>query len=118
MATLSIALPCLPGGADRLRALAGELSGPRRAEFDDFHRRVGLAGERWYIQQTPQGELLILALDGDPAGALARLAQSDHPFDGWFRTAVKEVHGVDLSRPLPGPAPEMVLESSTEEVPA
>ena len=116
MATLAIALPCLPGGADKLRSLARECSGPRRAEFDDFHRRVGLSGERWYLQQTPQGELLILALEGDPGGALAKLAASGHPFDVWFRGAVKEVHGVDLAQPLPGPPPDLVLENMTEGV--
>ena len=118
MASLAIALPCLPGGADKLRALARECSGPRRPEFDDFHRRVGLSGERWFLQQTPQGELLILTLEGDPAGALAKLGASDHPFDIWFREAVREVHGVDLSQPPAGPPPELVFESVTAGVPA
>lgn len=117
MASLAIALPCLPGGAGRLRALAEELSGPRRSEFEDFHRRVGLTAERWFLQRAPEGELLILNLEGDPAGALAKLAISDHSFDTWFRNAVRDVHGVDLSQPPAGPPPELVLESLTERVP-
>ena len=114
MAHLAIALPCLPGGADRLRALAHECSGPRREEFEEFHQRVGLSAERWFIQQTPQGDLCIVTLDGDPAIAIAKLGASQHPFDVWFREAVKGVHGVDFASPLPGPPPVQVFESLTE----
>ncbi|HEX6489504.1 MAG TPA: hypothetical protein VF137_11630 [Candidatus Dormibacteraeota bacterium] len=106
---MAIALPCLPGGASRLREIAGELSGSRREEFADFHRRVGLSGEKWFLQQTPQGELLVLTLDGDPLGAMQKLGMSDHPFDVWFRDAVKEVHGVDFTQPMQGPPPEQVF---------
>jgi hypothetical protein len=107
---MAVALPCLPGGGQKLRELARECSGPRRAEFEDFHRRVGLVGERWFLQQTPQGELAVIALEGDPGGALQKLAASDQPFDVWFRERVKEVHGVDFGQPLPGPPPELVFE--------
>ena len=110
MSHLAIALPCLPDGASKLRDLAAACAGPRREEFAEFHRRVGLDKERWYLQQTPSGDLLVLTLDGDPGGALARLAGSDHPFDVWFREQVRDVHGVDLSAPLPAPPPEMVFE--------
>ena len=116
MAYLAIALPCLPGGAERLRALARECSGPRQAEFADFHRRVGLSAERWFVQQTPQGDLCIVTLEGDPAGAMAKLGSSQRPFDVWFREAVKGVHGVDFAAPLPGPAPVQVFECADSAV--
>jgi hypothetical protein len=110
MASLALALPCLPGGAEELRGLARECSGERRGEFDEFHQRVGLERERWYLQQTPDGELLVLYLEGDPAGALGKLATSEHPFDTWFRERVKQVHGVDLAQPLPTLPPELVFD--------
>lgn len=110
MGSLAIALPCLPGGASKLREIAHECSNGRRAEFEDFHRRVGLTGERWYIQQTPQGELALITLEGDPVGAIGKLGASDHPFDVWFRDQVKQVHGVDFAEPMPGPPPEQVFE--------
>ncbi|HEY7280628.1 MAG TPA: hypothetical protein VID47_03445 [Actinomycetota bacterium] len=109
MGQLAIALPCLPGGADKLRQLAEECAGARRADFEDFHRRVGLDAERWFLQQIPQGELCLIVLDGDPVGALGKLAASEHEFDRWFADRVQEVHGVDLRQPLPGPPPEMVF---------
>lgn len=110
MPSLALALPCLPGGVDKLRQLADQCRGPRRAEFADFHQRVGLDRESWYLQQTPQGELFVLYLEGDPVGAIGKLAASDHPFDVWFREQAKQIHGVDFSQPLPGPPPEMVFE--------
>ena len=109
MATLALALPCLPGGADQARKLAAACR-DRRAEFTDFHHRVGLSAERWYLQDTPQGTLILLVLEGDPQGAVGKLAASDHPFDRWFREQVRAIHGVDFSQPLPGPLPEQVFE--------
>ena len=110
MANLAIALPCLPGGADKLREIARECNGPRSAEYKDFHRRVGLSVERWDVQQTPQGELCLITMEGDPLGAMVKLAGSVHPFDVWFRDEIKQVHGVDFAQPLPGPPPEQVFE--------
>jgi hypothetical protein len=109
MAQMAIALPCLPGGGDRLRQLAKECAGDRRAEFEEFHRRVGLQTEQWYLQQTPQGEVCIVVLEGDPPGAMAKLAASEHDFDRWFRDQVKAVHGVDFALPPPGPPPEQIF---------
>lgn len=109
MTQLAIALPCLPGGAARFRQLAAECSGARKGEFEDFHRRLGLSAEHWYLQTTPDGELCLVVLEGDPAGAIAKLGASDHPFDRWFRDEVKAVHGVDFAAPLPGPPPEALF---------
>src|ERR1051326_2960801 len=110
MEGFAIALPCLPGGAEKLRAVAAACAGSRREEFEDFHRRVGLTGERWFLQQTPQGELVIVTLDGDAAGSMKKLGASDHPFDVWFREQVRQVHGVDFTQPPVGPPPELVFE--------
>lgn len=110
MATMAIALPCLPGGSEKLKDIAAELSGPRRAEFDDFHRRAGLTAERWYLQQTPNGDLLNLVLEGEPLQAIGVLAASSEPFDVWFREQVKAVHGVDFAKPLEAPPPELLFE--------
>ena len=110
MARLAFTVPCLPGGGDKLREMAAQCRGPRRAEFEDFHRRLGLTREGWYLQQSPQGEVFILTLEGDPMGAIQKLAASDHPFDQWFKERSREVHGVDFNQPLQGPPPEQVFE--------
>ena len=109
MAQLAIALPCLPGGAEKLRQVAAACAGERKDEFEEFHRRVGLDAEHWYLQTTPDGVLCLVVLEGDPVGAIGKLGASDHPFDRWFRDQVKAVHGVDFAQPLPGPPPEPIF---------
>ena len=92
-----------------LHGLAEICRGERRQEFEDFHRRVGLSAEQWFLQQTPQGDLFMLILEGDPLGAVTKLAGSDHPFDRWFKERVREVHGVDFNQPCPGRRPNRFL---------
>lgn len=111
MDSLAIALPCLPGGGEKLRQLAAECSGDRSKDFEAFHRRIGLSREHWYLQPTPEGELCLVVLEGDPLGAIQKLAVSDEEFDRWFIDRVKEVHGVDFGQPLPGPPPEKVFDA-------
>jgi hypothetical protein len=110
MARLAFALPCVPGGGDKLRELAKQCRGPRRAEFEDFHRRVGLTSEAWYLQQSAQGEVFILILEGDVMGSLEKAADSEHPFDKWFKEQARQVHGVDFNQKLPTTPPEEIFE--------
>lgn len=39
----------------------------------------------------------------DRAGAVVKFGQGTDPFTQWFKAQVKEVHGVDLDAPPPGP---------------
>ncbi len=55
-------------------------------------------------------KLSVHVLEGHDLGAtFGMLAVSDHPFDRWFRDQVKSVHGIDFTKPMPGPLPEQVL---------
>jgi hypothetical protein len=85
MPTFAAALPLLPGKTDDWKRMVEEIAGPRRADFEDFHRRVGLTKENWYLQPTPQGDLVIVYLEGEIPQCFQRFATSDHPFDRWFR---------------------------------
>jgi hypothetical protein len=68
--------------------------------------------ERAYLQQTPMGMLVVAYIEtaGSIAEALAAPGQSDLEIDRFFREAVEEIHGVDLTQPMPGPEPEVVGE--------
>ena len=111
MDTQAFALPTLLGGTEALKRLATELRGARRAEFEDFNRRMGFARHNAYIQKTPEGDMVIVYLEGaDLPRSYQMLATSGHPFDRWFREQAKLVHGVDFSRPFPGPLPEVAFE--------
>lgn len=111
MATMAFTFPILPGQTGHWRAFAAEVSGPRRAEWDDMHRRTGMT-ENWYLQAHPRGDAGIIYMEGDDfQAAFQRLAASDHPFDAWYREQIRQVHGIDLARVPPGPLSETLAES-------
>jgi hypothetical protein len=111
MALFAIALPIPAGKTDQWRAFMGELSGPRKAEFQASRAALGMH-ERTFHQQTPHGDLVIVTLEGEnPVAAFAAFGQGTDSFTEWFLAQVKEVHGVDLRQPPPGPLPELVVDS-------
>jgi hypothetical protein len=111
MSSLAVALPILPGKTPEWRRLIEEVTKARRAEVDSFHRRFGFTRANWYLNQTPGGDIVIVALEGpDAAGGFQQWAMSTHPFDTWFKQQLGALYGIDFNRPPAGPAPEMVYE--------
>ncbi|MGI8550824.1 MAG: hypothetical protein ACR2PL_08570 [Dehalococcoidia bacterium] len=111
MGTLSLALPLMAGKADQLRSFSTEVLGQRRADFEASEQRIGLTREIWYHQSTPQGDLLIIWVEGaDPLAALGAFGASQDQFDRWFKQQVNEMTGVDLNQPPPGPPPQVVFD--------
>ena len=111
MALFAIAFPILPGKTEAWRTFIGELSGPRKAQFDASRRSLGVR-ERTFLEPTPMGDLVIVTLEGDdPVGAFARFSQGTDEFTTWFKQRVLETHGVDLAAPPAGPLPELLIDS-------
>lgn len=102
----ALAVPIAPGKLEAWEAWVAELNGPRKAEFDDMNQRMGLTGHRAWLQQTPDGHHLVIAVHDGPGGDsfMGKLMTSDNEFDAWFRSTVAEVHGMDMSSPPPPPA--------------
>ena len=95
-----------PLAADKLDAWerwVAELSGPRKSGFDDMNARHGVTDHRAYLQPTPDGGFLVLVVQEGPGGDsfMANVASSDHEFDRWFVGSVVDLHGFDLSGPMP-----------------
>ena len=68
--------------------------------------------ERTFHQQTPQGDFVIVTLEGnDPEAAFAKFGQGTDPFTTWFKAQVKEIHGMDLGQPPPVPMPKLMVDS-------
>jgi hypothetical protein len=113
MAVFMGAFPVLPGKEDDARTLAQETL-DRREEYEPSQRRLGVTKEEWSLQQTPMGSMVVVRFEApDVAKAFEGGAQSEEAFDVWFRQRVKEVSGVDLSEPMPGPLPEIIFDWSS-----
>ena len=102
------AMPLVPGQADTVRRMRQEALGARRNEYEESRRRLGITEERAWIQSTPAGEMVLVYLEAeDTQRALQEMAESQEPFDVWFRQYIQDAHGVDISReqaPPPEPA--------------
>lgn len=106
-----MAAPILPGKEGQWRQFMSEIQGPRYDEFKASRERVGVH-ERSYLEHTPQGDIVIITLDGDdPLSSFQKMASDQSPFMNWFIQQVKEIHGFDMRAALPGGPPEMVMDS-------
>jgi hypothetical protein len=107
MSRTAMVFPVVPG--KDARAIAAELKS-RPREYEQSRRALGITMERAYLQHTPMGDYVTayIEAEGDVAGKYAQLASSELDIDRYFVRAVKEIHGADLTRPLPGPQPETV----------
>ncbi len=111
MAMFAIAIPVLAGKADVFKDFISQLAGARHAEFAANRKKLAVR-ERTFLQHTPQGEMVVVTLEGaDPAGAFTRFGQGTDPFTLWFKGKVKEIHGVDLDAPPPGPLPSLIVDT-------
>lgn len=99
----AFAVPIKPDKVETWKSWIGELTGSRKAEFDDLNARMGLTMHGAWLQENPDGSaLVVVVLDGPGAPEfLGKLAASEHTTDAWFRSMVEEIHPMDLSGPLP-----------------
>tara|TARA_B100000780_G_scaffold235252_1_gene175826 strand:+ start:434 stop:712 length:279 start_codon:yes stop_codon:yes gene_type:complete len=82
----------------------------RTAERDGFRASREVAGvhERSFLQETPNGDFIIITYEGDdPEASFAKIMQNMPPEFGDF---AKEVHGLDVNAPPP-PLPKLVFGS-------
>jgi hypothetical protein len=103
----ALVFPVLPGRD--ARDIANEMKS-RPREYAESRKRLGITMERAYLQHTPMGDFVTAYTEseGDILQKFGQLAKSDLDIDRDCTKAVKEIHGADLSQPMPGPAPETV----------
>lgn len=107
VASVAFSVPVLPGKLDAWKEFHNQLDGPRRWDFEDQQRRLGLVRHRVWLQDGSEGAVALVVQEGeDPERARSLLASSRHPFDVWFRERIMALHGLDLSRP---PEPGVTL---------
>jgi hypothetical protein len=101
----AMVFPVLPG--KDAKDIAKEMKS-RPREYAESRKRLGITMERAYQQHTPMGDYVVVYFEaeGDMLENFAKIPSSDLDIDRYFVKAVKEIHGVDLTQPMPGPAPE------------
>ena len=101
--------PIAEGKEDAARAFAAETIGARKADFDALQARSNITRETWAMQETPMGSFMLVWFEGDVEKTFGDLASDNSEFATWFRAQVKDVTGVDLAAPLPGPLPDVLV---------
>ncbi len=83
-----------------------------KEQWDAAHRALGVRRHAVWHQETPDGSVAIVLLEGDdlPA-AMGAFATSQEPFFQNFRDAIRDLHGVDLAVDPP-PKVQPVIDSS------
>jgi len=110
MQTFCAAFPVLPGKTEEGREFAKTCMGPRRAEYAESLKAGGITQESWFLQKTPQGDLVIVYFEAENVEkSFETLAKSKTPFGAWFKQQVKSVTGFDLEQPMTGPPPEEIV---------
>lgn len=107
-----IVAPIGEGKLEAWKSWIAELKGPRQSELNSFNARYGLTRHDAWLAETPMGPVVVAIHEGPGADQfMAKLGSSNESFDRWFAGKVKEIHGLDVSTPPPGPMPELYLHS-------
>jgi hypothetical protein len=101
MPAFAFALPVVPGKETLDRETLEEMSGTRRAEYEDRLRDAGITRHTIWHQPTPDGTIAVVYVEADDEAAIGEFGSSDAPLNTWFREKMKEVHGIDISQPAP-----------------
>jgi hypothetical protein len=104
----SIVFSLLPDKRPALEQFISKLAGEYQAEHDRSHSLV--SRESWFLQPTPQGDLVIVYLETpDPTELFADMAVSSDAFIVWFRAQVFDLTGLDLTMLPPFSLPTRIL---------
>jgi hypothetical protein len=118
MGRIALPFPVLPGKTEAdIRSISERFKSDPE-EYAESRRRGGVTLERAYWQHTPMGDFVVAYVEstGPIEQVLAAQAQSDLAIDKFFVEKVQEIHGIDLTQPMPGPAPEVLGEWSDSAV--
>jgi hypothetical protein len=101
MESYALVFPILPGKLDEARAFAEELK-QRSDEMEASRKRLRVTRESVWVNQTPMGDIGVVLLEADDvAGANRGFAESQEPFDVWFKERAQSFSGIDWSHPVP-----------------
>ena len=110
MAVIAVAIPLVPGKSEEWRRWMQELQGSRNAEYTALRSRLGIHFERSWIGAVQGVEIVFMYLEIEDSEQMRmQLISSSHPFDGWYRKKLQELHGLDITQPHRSPLLEDVF---------
>jgi hypothetical protein len=114
MAYIVRAFPLIRPPAD-LQAFLSALTGEKRDEANSFYRQYGVSHESAYLQDTPNGKLLIIVtIIKDGLAAAPRYKNASEEFHMWFKSQVLHLTGVDPNVTPLGPPTTQVFSWSAD----
>ena len=108
MALLSMCMPILSGKKDKWREMIDSTNEvPLKTAIDKSREQAGVH-ERSFLQETPNGDFVILTFEGEnPAEGFGRIMAAA---DEHFAEFALDVHGLDMKGSAP-PLPLLVYDS-------
>ena len=94
--------PLLPGKTDADAKLIANEFRARPREYEESRRHAGITLERAYLQKTPMGSFVVAYIESehDFSESTRLMLESGLDIDDYFSRMAKEIHGVDMSRPV------------------
>jgi len=84
--------------------MVNEIKGARKKEYQAARKKMGVTHERAWLQHTPQGDFVVVSIEGKNAPKLfEKFAASKEPFDKWFAAQIADIHGIQVSGDVPPP---------------
>ena len=105
----AFAMPILPGKTAVFRGFIQEVLGPRKREYDDLQRRQGVTRESYYLQASPEGDLIIVTGEGTFTPLSQALDVTGNPFNRWFIDQIQDFTGINMLE-MPEEMPEQLGE--------
>jgi hypothetical protein len=108
---IAMAVPILPGKTEQWKKFSNDLKNRYSKEYNESREDLEVR-ERTFFQSTPNGDLIVLTLEGkNPEAAFQKFGQGKDEFTKWFVSQVKEIHGLDLTKQSDFKVPQLVVES-------
>lgn len=110
MQSMIMTLPILPGKTEALKEMFREIKEERWADYQRVQNSQGITKERDFLQETPTGDFFLIYIESEDIKKTFNIfTYSKDPFDLWYIQKMKEITGVDLSKPSSELLPQLLL---------
>ncbi len=100
--SMIVVAPVLPGKMDAWKTFIAQMNGPRKEEYAASRKAAGMTQESVFVQKTPHGDFAVVYIEAaDPKAAFESFQKGATPADKDFIALLKDVHGIDLTQPMP-----------------